>query len=808
MSNGITLKNPVVNSVPPSITTAKRGIDDNGRSLSTGKKANIDVVSSFLGNGLADKANVLSKVLESMGYSANVLRVTQDSLSSMSTTLSDMLALSSQNGGSDTAIRSLNGILQQKIEQLKTHIKTADYDGRKLLDGDLGSDSSVRTKFLAKPVSVNSYTAATSVVNGNFALPETAVIGKTAITVSINDIATGAAGDKITIGTSSFTFVGSSPDFSKNEILKGLTDVETTKNIVTAIRNSPDENLRYYDVDLFNKSVVISQRSAGSAISLTTNVTSSGNALVTTAPSTQTLTFANARAAATDTVTIAGLKFVFGGAVPGNPLSVDPGANHANSATNLFTAINDHPVTKDLIDRGLLNIRDNAAGILTIQSAGGSVMIGDAATGISRTATVPANITVAVPTADSEAYNAAMGGIDVSGIKNIDGFIGNLTSTVTVTDYARGNPAASALYSRLNGGIAPAGAGAGGDTTVALTATIAGKSFQALVFKANAANSLNGAVIEFKGEAGSFKVKGDGGFAPDIATVDGARDNLAGCIKQLLDSASFVQNRDLTINTDAGDVVVDGASIASVEGMTVSLNSDKFADRNFEDFSIETSTDRNGVKLTAVISGTSFVADNLNTQGLVEGLALKLRPVGGGSDVLTINLGKGGLTSLNQIVNYQPIAKAIKASLTSSGSGIDVRVGLGFDDSLKVQIPDVSISKIFRDNSGKFVEKLSVLSPADARVAQEVLTNALNSVSSALSKVKGQSETIDSASESLSSAIAVTKDAASGYLDTDLVESASAFSAALKSILAAISTLQAGARVADAGLEIIKSAAA
>jgi flagellin-like hook-associated protein FlgL len=409
-----------------------------------------------------------------------------------------------------------------------------------------------------------------------------------------------------------------------------------------------------------------------------------------------------------------------------------------------------------------------------------------------------------------------MGGIDVSGIKNIDGFIGQLTSTVTVTNYALsagGRGEAAALYSRLSGGVAPRANGDGaipagdGDTTVALTVTIAGKSFQALVFKVGA-NSLQNAVIEFKGEAGSFKVKGDAGFAPVITTVDGARNNLAGCIKQLLDSASFVQNRDLTINTDAGDVVVDGASIASVEGMTVSLNSDKFADRNFEDFSIETSTDRNGVKLTAVISGTSFVADNLNTQGLVEGLALKLRSVGGGSDVLTINLGKGGLTSLNQTVNYQPIAKAIKASLTSSGSGIDVRVGLGFDDSLKVQIPDVSISKIFRDNSGKFVEKLSVLTQADARVAQEVLTNALNSVSSALSKVKGQSETIDSASESLSSAIAITKDAASGYLDTDLVESASAFSAALKSILAAISTLQAGARVADAGLEIIKSAAA
>ena len=329
------------------------------------------------------------------------------------------------------------------------------------------------------------------------------------------------------------------------------------------------------------------------------------------------------------------------------------------------------------------------------------------------------------------------------------------------------------------------------------------------MFKTTAGN-LNSRVIEFKGEAGTFRVTGNGTFAPDITTQNNAQNNFAESIKCVLASAVFVQDRDLTINTDAGDVVVDGgAAVASVEGMTVSLKSDKFADRKFEDFSIERSTDNvaGSVKLTAVISGTSFVADNLRPIDLVKGLALKLRPVGGGNDVLTINLGERGLSSLNETANYQPIAKAIKAALTSSGSGIDVRVGLGFDDSLKVQIPDVSIAKIFRDRFGVFVEKLSVLTPADARVAQEVLTNALNSVSSALSKVKGQSETIDAASTSLSSSIAVTKDAAASYLDTDLVEAASAFSAALKSILAAISTLQAGARVADAGLEIIKSAA-
>ena len=100
-----------------------------------------------------------------------------------------------------------------------------------------------------------------------------------------------------------------------------------------------------------------------------------------------------------------------------------------------------------------------------------------------------------------------------------------------------------------------------------------------------------------------------------------------------------------------------------------------------------------------------------------------------------------------------------------------------------------------------------MLTPADAKIAQEVVPNALNAVSSTLSKIKGQSETLDAAATSLSYSIAVTKNAAANYLNTNLIRAANAFSAALEIILAASSTLQAGARVADAGLEIIKSAA-
>jgi len=81
-------------------------------------------------------------------------------------------------------------------------------------------------------------------------------------------------------------------------------------------------------------------------------------------------------------------------------------------------------------------------------------------------------------------------------------------------------------------------------------------------------------------------------------------------------------------------------------------------------------------------------------------------------------------------------------------------------------------------------------------------------VRSAISNIQGQSETIDSVSEYLTDSVSRMKDASSKYLDADIVESSTAFSAGVKSIQAAIYTLQAGARVSDAALQIIQAAAA
>jgi hypothetical protein len=537
-------------------------------------------------------------------------------------------------------------------------------------------------------------------------------------------------------------------------------------------------------------------------------VTSTGGAMAQTLPSTQSLIFA-AAATAADTVTIAGVVFTFRATgQPANtygPQDVDLGANQAGSGTNLIAKVKAHPVTADLIARGLLDITTTAGGGATvhIQSAGGNTMIGLLAS--SNLANAPI-----APVAGSMAFTAKAGSIDVSGIRNIEGFINNsLTPTFTVTNYAIAKDPATLLYTQLTGS-APVGAGNAGDTTIAMTATIAGRSFQTVIFKPNGAFA-DGTLIKFteKSTGESFAVKTGAAWNPVVTTKENVETNVVKPIQTLFAGAVFAQTRDLTINTDAGDIVVNGASVGSVEGMTVSLNSTNFNDKKFESFVITSATNNvaGSVKFTATISGINYIADNVSTTNLVKGTALRLKQEGG-DDVLTINIGEKGLTKLRDVANYAPISEAIKAALTSSGSGLDVRVGLSFDDVLKVKVPDVSATKLYRDNAGIFQEKLTVLDQAGAKKAQEVVTNALNEVRAAQAIVQGQSETVAAASTSLSSAIGVTKDASAGYLDTDLVQAASAFAASLKSILAAISTLQAGARVADAGLEIIKSAAA
>ena len=58
-------------------------------------------------------------------------------------------------------------------------------------------------------------------------------------------------------------------------------------------------------------------------------------------------------------------------------------------------------------------------------------------------------------------------------------------------------------------------------------------------------------------------------------------------------------------------------------------------------------------------------------------------------------------------------------------------------------LPLISATKLDRNNQNEYVPKLDLLTKESAKVAQEVITNALNLVYSARAKLQGQSEGLD-----------------------------------------------------------------
>ncbi len=150
----LSIKNPLINSVANNITLNKKAITIHGASLSTGINTNNDVVSSFLGNKLADKSKILDTIYKGIGYGSNIIRTAEDGLSSIASTLVEMQGIANSVNGSQTSIRTLNDIFQQKLQQVEKQTNTVKFDGVKLLTGEFGSDPTIKSKYNTKIVDV------------------------------------------------------------------------------------------------------------------------------------------------------------------------------------------------------------------------------------------------------------------------------------------------------------------------------------------------------------------------------------------------------------------------------------------------------------------------------------------------------------------------------------------------------------------------------------------------------------------------------------------------------------------------------
>ena len=909
--SGITLKNPVVNSVPITISIGRKNIDLSATSLSTGFKANNDVVSNFLGHNLSDRAKVSNKIYNSLGYSSNIIKTAQAGLDSIAQTLTDMLGIINSVGGSKTAVRTLNDMFQLKMEQVSKQTNLVEFDGIKLLTGEFGSDPTIKAKYNTKIVDVRKMGA------GSGTLFEGA--GTRAVKIiDVQNVGKIKAGDTISLHDVSFKMVQNKELVtSESDILIGTSEEQTVSNIATALKNHSSESLRYYNVTTRNKQVIITQRSV-STTQIPLIVKSENNGVVDNSqPSKYSFLFDNIPTIGSK-LTISGVTFEFvaNGTANGNPAKVEVIPLYiARNIDSLCDKIKKHPITKDLINQNLLLVEQPFLPCISITSVFNNNVIGftshfeigDIKNDLVRTSknTTHAyeikiiqpsiigdvvrfvkpngaiqNYTINHIQSIHDIYDSIyttllhdpdigidnLGGImhqenlcidkkrrektinihsnydlklqyiplnvndprmkispapismadvsvikpsiNVSTLRNIEGFIGKPKVSVKVmaqVTSAAGDGLASILYRQIKGDAPLPTIPADGDIAAVLHVDIASRTFQSVVWQGHGTN-LNNRELVFTepstGETFSINTKD---LNSDITTIEGAINTLAKPIERLLSSTEFSQIRDLDIDNSSEEIIDDcGRVIGNVDGITVSLNSTDFSNKQFQDFVIVPDPDVLGNTLfIATINGQEFIYKVRDSE-LNEGKALTFN--GNNGDTLTINIGKGGINSLSDPKSYKFIASAMKKSLMKIGSGIDVRTGFDSDNVSKLVIADISATKLYRKNQNEYVPKLDLLTKESAKIAQEVITNALNLVYSARAKLQGQGDNLERSANVLNSTIGVTRDASGGYLDTDLIEASSTFAAALKSILAAVSTLQAGAKVADAGLEIIKSA--
>lgn len=687
----LTLGNPLGSTSASAVSFNQFDIKNSGKSLSTGLKANNDVVSDFIGKSLSDKHFILGKINVNMAYSKNAMNVAASSLSSMAKTIADMLATIAQaTGNSDANLETLNDIFQKKMEQLDSQRTAAVFDGRKLLTGDLGQDATIRSTFNRSGLATKDMPASTAALF----LDNTAAAGFNTITMAAVQV-----GDSLTIGDVTFKAIaaGTKPA-NEDEFAITSTNEETASNLAAAIQKHSSESLQGY----------------------TTNVPT-GNL---------------------DTVVVTQI---------------------AKSATPI-----------------------------NIISASG------------RMNAVYTTVSAAV-------------GIDLGGIRDNTGFVGSVKPVFTRIAHDATQAGAFALARQYKNELAWATAADHANNRAAAYSTvIGGRTFTGALFYTDGAADLNSKQLKMTCDATneSFIVTTAAGFQATVANLNtpGDADNVIAPLNALFAGTTFDETKTLKVNTDKGDIYVDGTAVASTKGATIKLEATDFEGLKFKDFKIELDpAHANRFKFTAIIEGKdpknpqTYTVDNIDRATLVQGFKLNLTDATSGN-VLSINLGEKGLTSLLPS-NMNAVASAYKEMMINAGDGLKVRIGLDFEDILKVNFGNVSNDKLFVNNKGEYMKDLKITDSASANIAQEVCTNALRIARSEEQKVKSQIESVQEASDALSRNIQVTKEASDGYLNTDLIEAAQMFSEAVKKMIAAISSLEAGNKVSDAAQRVIQSIA-
>ena len=133
----LTLANDLTGLVSREVDAAQRHTSALGESLATGNDQLVAVVDSFLGNSLRDNEIILGAIAKNTAYTNNMLQITDEYLSTISKALQEGLkTIGSAGPLSADKLAILQKNLNDKKTQVEFLIRTADFDGKKVLSGD------------------------------------------------------------------------------------------------------------------------------------------------------------------------------------------------------------------------------------------------------------------------------------------------------------------------------------------------------------------------------------------------------------------------------------------------------------------------------------------------------------------------------------------------------------------------------------------------------------------------------------------------------------------------------------------------
>ena len=327
------------------------------------------------------------------------------------------------------------------------------------------------------------------------------------------------------------------------------------------------------------------------------------------------------------------------------------------------------------------------------------------------------------------------GAIDVTGIKNMDDFIGAMSKAeFSCVGQCTGCQAKGMAIDEDNGNVISCYPFHAGDSVAVYRLAHNKTIFQGALFQVFG-GGLYGAQLKMTDrETDQYFIIN---FSKDYSgRISSYRDSVSvsGDLNDLWQSAIFQQTRTLDIDYQE-DIFFGETVVGSTKGIVASLTSTDFTNLEFTDFSIMPSkVNEGGVKFTATISDikisqiidslllfpkeliriiVNYIADPYNLDDTAEsihkyiqGYRLDLIQEETGN-ILSINIGQRGLKSLINTKNFEVIQEAFKQAFVYEQSKTEIdKIKLTYTEPLKPTLPLSDDSGVTIDLAGSLGESL------------------------------------------------------------------------------------------------------